>query len=148
MRISTLFFALALLFVASTPLKAIIVTPPPAATEAAALSPADIAAAKAEHKAMLDAMTPAERRTYKRNQKRSVKEAIMEYKEDVASGKRAADTNTLLLVILALFIPPLAVFLHQGEINTKFWISLLLTLLFFLPGVIYSLIVVLGAAKK
>jgi uncharacterized membrane protein YqaE (UPF0057 family) len=36
------------------------------------------------------------------------------------------------------------VYLHQGEINNKFWISLLLTLLFFLPGVIYALIVILG----
>lgn len=52
---------------------------------------------------------------------------------------------TLLLVILCI-IPPLgllAVFLHQGEINEKFWISLLLHLLFILPGIIYSLLVVL-----
>lgn len=55
-----------------------------------------------------------------------------------------ADTNTLLLVILAILLPPLAVYLHQGEINTKFWISLILTLLFWLPGVIYALIVILG----
>ena len=31
-----------------------------------------------------------------------------------------------------------------GEINNKFWIALVLTLLFFVPGVIYALIVVLG----
>ncbi|MBK7885425.1 MAG: YqaE/Pmp3 family membrane protein [Chitinophagaceae bacterium] len=59
-----------------------------------------------------------------------------------------AETQVLtlcLLVILAILLPPLAVYLHQGEINTKFWISLLLTLLFWLPGIIYALIVVLGA---
>jgi uncharacterized membrane protein YqaE (UPF0057 family) len=50
----------------------------------------------------------------------------------------------VLLVILAILLPPLAVYLHQGEVNTKFWISLLLTLLFWLPGVIYALIVILG----
>jgi uncharacterized membrane protein YqaE (UPF0057 family) len=58
----------------------------------------------------------------------------------------APSTNTALLVILAILLPPLAVYLHQGEINNKFWISLLLTLLFFLPGVIYALLVVLGEA--
>ncbi len=58
----------------------------------------------------------------------------------------APSTNTTLLVILAILLPPLAVYLHQGEINNKFWISLLLTLLFFLPGVIYALLVVLGEA--
>lgn len=54
-----------------------------------------------------------------------------------------ADDMLILLVILCFFIPPLAVYLATGEIGFEFWISLLLTLLFFLPGVIYSLIVVL-----
>ena len=54
------------------------------------------------------------------------------------------DENLALLIILAILIPPLGVFLHQGEINKKFWISLLLTLLFFVPGAIYSVLVVLG----
>ncbi|TDO25122.1 uncharacterized membrane protein YqaE (UPF0057 family) [Sediminibacterium goheungense] len=53
-------------------------------------------------------------------------------------------TNQVLLGILCVLLPPLAVGLHQGEINGKFWLSLLLTLLFWLPGVIYALIVVFG----
>ncbi|RPD48291.1 YqaE/Pmp3 family membrane protein [Paracnuella aquatica] len=53
--------------------------------------------------------------------------------------------NQLLLVIITILLPPLGVYLHEGEINTRFWISLLLTLLFYIPGLIYSLIVVLGA---
>jgi uncharacterized membrane protein YqaE (UPF0057 family) len=48
----------------------------------------------------------------------------------------------VVLIILAILLPPLAVYLHQGEINGKFWISVLLTLLFILPGIIYSLLVV------
>ncbi|MBM3432010.1 MAG: YqaE/Pmp3 family membrane protein [Bacteroidetes bacterium] len=40
--------------------------------------------------------------------------------------------------------PPLAVYLHQGEINSKFWISLLLTLLKWVPGVVYALLVIFG----
>lgn len=71
------------------------------------------------------------------------KKEIKAFKAAKKAGKEA-DTNTLLLVILAILLPPLAVYLHQGEINNKFWISLLLTLLFWLPGVIYALIVILG----
>src|SRR5258705_13730933 len=63
---------------------------------------------------------------------REAKKEIRLYKEE----KRGADepsTNTLLLVILAILLPPLAVYLHDGAINTHFWISLILTLLFWLP---------------
>lgn len=57
--------------------------------------------------------------------------------------KQEAEVNILAL-IFAIFIPPLGVFIHQGEINKKFWISLLLTLLFVVPGIVYSVLVVLG----
>lgn len=77
-----------------------------------------------------------------------IKEAKKELKAYKHQQKNGAEpsTNTTLLVILAILLPPLAVYLHQGEINNKFWISLLLTLLFWLPGVIYALLVVLGEA--
>lgn len=74
---------------------------------------------------------------------KEAKKEIKNFKREKRKGGEA-DTNTLLLVILAILLPPLAVYLHQGEINTKFWISLILTLLFWLPGVIYALIVILG----
>ena len=65
-------------------------------------------------------------------------------KADKKSGKLAeGDTNTVLLVILAILLPPLAVYLHEDEINTKFWLSTIFTLLFWIPGVIYALLVVL-----
>ncbi|MFM7838914.1 MAG: YqaE/Pmp3 family membrane protein [Chitinophagaceae bacterium] len=44
--------------------------------------------------------------------------------------------------MLAVFLPPLAVFLKEEEINARFWISILLTLLFWLPGIVYALLVV------
>lgn len=56
-----------------------------------------------------------------------------------------ADDRKLLLAILAIIIPPLAVYIHQDELNAKFWVSLILTLCFWIPGVIYSLLVVLDA---
>lgn len=79
----------------------------------------------------------------KRAKIKEVKKEIKAYKAAKKTNNEPS-TNTLLLVILAILLPPLAVYLHQGEINSKFWISLLLTLLFWLPGVIYALIVILG----
>ena len=71
------------------------------------------------------------------------KKAFKDYKAEKRAGGEVS-TNTILLVILAILLPPLAVYLHEGTINGRFWLSLLLTLLFWLPGVIYALIVVLG----
>jgi uncharacterized membrane protein YqaE (UPF0057 family) len=86
---------------------------------------------------------------FKSLSKKERKDRIKEAKKQLSllKEKKAAgdvSTNTALLVILAILIPPLAVYLHEGEINGKFWLSLILTLLFFLPGVIYALIVVLS----
>lgn len=50
----------------------------------------------------------------------------------------------IVALIFAILLPPLGVFLHQGEINTKFWISLVLTLLGYVPGQIYAVLLVLG----
>ena len=82
-----------------------------------------------------------------RNEKiKEVKKELKAFNTAKRAGK-GASTNTVLLVILAILLPPLAVYLHQGEINKKFWICLLLTLLFFVPGVIYALVVILGGDK-
>lgn len=56
----------------------------------------------------------------------------------------SGDTDTLLLILIAIFISPLAVFLHEGSWNTTCWINLILWLLFILPGFIHALIVILG----
>ncbi len=79
----------------------------------------------------------------KKDRLKEAKKQLQQLKAEKKAGSEPS-TNTVLLVILAILLPPLAVYLHPGEINTKFWISLLLTLLFFLPGVIYALLVVLG----
>ncbi len=51
--------------------------------------------------------------------------------------------ETILLVIIALFIPPLAVYLYEGKWTMRCTVNLILTLLFVLPGLIHALIVVL-----
>ena len=68
------------------------------------------------------------------------RELRRELREALRSG--AADTDTILLVILAIFIPPLAMFLYEGSITNRFWISLLLTLLGGLPGIIYTIFII------
>ncbi len=82
-------------------------------------------------------------RTERKAKMKEVKKMLREYKATKKAGGEVS-TNQVLLGILCVILPPLAVGLHQGEINGKFWLSLLLTLLFWLPGVIYALIVVFG----
>jgi len=100
---------------------------------------------------------------FKSLSRREKKLRLKELKKELAVIKASqeqgyeADTNTILLVILAILLPPLAVYLHEGEINTKFWIALILWLLGWaiagpwswfglLPAIIYALIVILGNA--
>lgn len=51
---------------------------------------------------------------------------------------------TLIEILFAVFIPPVAAFMKVG-FGLHFWINLLLTLLFFFPGMIHALWLV---AKK
>ena len=77
---------------------------------------------------------------------KDAKKMLAEYKEKKKAGDDVA-TNDILMAILCIILPPLAVYLHEGKvINTKFWISLVLSLLFWLPGIIYALLVVFGNA--
>ena len=46
--------------------------------------------------------------------------------------------NKLLLILAAIFLPPLAVFLNKGA-GKDFLINLVLTLFFFVPGMIHAL---------
>lgn len=91
------------------------------------------------------------------------KERFRKARKEIRAFKAArkagsdADVNTLILVVLAILLPPLAVYLHEQETNTKFWVTLLLFLLgiagavFFswlliFAAVVFALLVVLGAA--
>ena len=105
-------------------------TPVSATTEP---DPAAVKAAVAEFKSLS-----------KKERKARIKSAKAELKKAKSNMNADPVTNTLLLVIIAILLPPLAVYLHQGEINSKFWIALLLTLLFYIPGLIYALVVILG----
>ena len=119
----------------SSPVPASEVVPPLAIVPASGPDSATVKAAIDEFKSLS-----------KKERKARIKElraALKAFKKDKKAGREASD-NTVLLVILAILLPPLAVYLHEGEVNNRFWISLLLTLLFWLPGIIYALIIVLG----
>ena len=50
-------------------------------------------------------------------------------------------------IVLAIFLPPVAAFLTVG-IGLHFWLNLILTLLFFVPGVIHALWLVVKKAGR
>jgi uncharacterized membrane protein YqaE (UPF0057 family) len=139
----------------------LLITPSVNIANAAVIAPTNITASE-------PAPTPEELRAAamkefkslsKKEKKIRLKQLKSELKTLVALKEQGyeADTNTILLVILAILLPPLAVYLHQGEINTKFWIALILWIagwalwgpvswLGVLPAIIYALLVVLGNA--
>jgi uncharacterized membrane protein YqaE (UPF0057 family) len=79
----------------------------------------------------------------------SVANNTLESKKQMRSQKRAdrianhlmrGDAPGIVLILLCIFLPPVAV----GIVNdwgSKFWIDILLTLLFYFPGMIYAFIV-------
>lgn len=80
-------------------------------------------------------------RKERRERVKEAKKMYKEYRAEKRAGK-AGDTDIVLLAILCVLLPPLAVYLKEGEVNNKFWLSLILTLLFWLPGVIYAFLVI------
>lgn len=74
--------------------------------------------------------------------------AKQEIREKLKEGKKnRSSVDPIILIILAIFIPPLAVYLVE-DFSTSFWIDLILTLLFFLPGMIFALYIVLKSQGK
>lgn len=52
----------------------------------------------------------------------------------------------ILKIILAILLPPVAVYLEAGFKKNKFLINIILTLLFLFPGIIHALLVVFKKA--
>ena len=52
------------------------------------------------------------------------------------------DANKILLIVLAIFLPPVAVFLKKG-VGKDLLINIILCLLFFFPGVLHAIWVVI-----
>jgi len=118
------------MMISLTPLQSSAVVILPGSSEP---NPATVKAAFAEFKSLS-----------KKEQKVRIKEAkkqVKDFKKEKKSNK-SANVEMWLLIVLAILLPPLAVYLHQGEINGKFWLSILFWFLFIIPGIIYALLVV------
>jgi len=55
--------------------------------------------------------------------------------------------NIYLMSLLAVLLPPLAVFLNAG-ISRRFWMNLLLTMLGFVPGAVHALYIVIAVFRR
>ena len=92
-------------------------------------------------------MTKAEKKALRkraRNERSKLRLSLRKLRDakKQESSAPADGLSTLILVIIAILLPPLAVLLYDG-LTTRFLISILLWLLFYIPGLIYALIVIL-----
>lgn len=56
----------------------------------------------------------------------------------------ARQVDEVVLIILGIFIPPLAVYLYEDAITSNFWVDLILTFIFWIPGIIFAFLVMFG----
>ena len=85
----------------------------------------------------------------KKSRFREAKKLYREYKAEKKAGMEDEDaTNQILLAILAIIVPPLAVYLKERDLTWKFWatLGLLVTGIIFLSALPYLWIVAAGLA--
>jgi uncharacterized membrane protein YqaE (UPF0057 family) len=119
---------------------------PAAATEPAAAAPKAEPAPETVNSALdeFKNLSKAE----KKSRLKEAKKAFKEYKKKKKEGMMDEDARLILLVILAIILPPLAVFLKEEEFNYKTALALLLCLLaiisfvWWILPVLYALLVV------
>ena len=116
-----------------SPALAISVVPFKDSTAASVADKTTIKAAIKEFKSL----SRAERKARIKDAKIYAKDHKNDMKSDSSGG-----TSMFWLIVFSILLPPLAVYLKEGSVTSHFWISLLLTLLFWIPGVIYALIIV------
>ena len=63
------------------------------------------------------------------------------------SKNSSAKVDDVVLVILGIFIPPLAVYLYEDAITANFWVDLLLTFIFWIPGIIFAFLVMFAGVS-
>lgn len=73
--------------------------------------------------------------------KKEVRQATKAVVKKAKQQPAADDVPDVVIILLCIFIPPLAVFLIKGGIDNDFWINLVLTFLCGIPGIIHAFIV-------
>jgi len=78
--------------------------------------------------------------------KKEIRHAVKQSRKNKATlTKHLGMSNAgLLLIILAVLVPPLAMFIFDEGLSNRFWISLILTFIGYVPGLIYTLVVILN----
>ncbi|MDF1672449.1 MAG: YqaE/Pmp3 family membrane protein [Vicingaceae bacterium] len=64
--------------------------------------------------------------------------AVQHHSKSSVSNKRASE---ILIAVLCIFLPPIAVVLYEDGVTTNFWVDLVATLLFWLPGIILAFLI-------
>lgn len=80
---------------------------------------------------------PGKHKASKEISVKSTEAIAMAPKETIPAS--SADDSLVLLVILAILLPPLAVYLKYDSVGTPFLWNIVFTLLFWIPGVIHAL---------
>lgn len=62
-------------------------------------------------------------------------------KQQHAAAFKKSSADPIILAILSIFLPPLAVYLYEDTVTTNFWVDLIATLLFWVPGMIIAFLV-------
>ena len=86
--------------------------------------------------------------------KQEIGKSTLKFKKRIGKGEEVKvlhpqksgidDDDLVLCIVLAFFIPPLAVYLFEGSWTNRCTVNLILTLLCGLPGVIHALVVILS----
>jgi len=64
--------------------------------------------------------------------------AVKHHSNQNVTSKRASE---ILIAILCIFLPPVAVVVYEDSVTTNFWVDLVATLLFWLPGIILAFLI-------
>ncbi|RMF03672.1 MAG: YqaE/Pmp3 family membrane protein [Bacteroidetes bacterium] len=73
-----------------------------------------------------------EERKLRREQRREFRKALRAELRKARKAGNNSDVEVVLLIIIALILPPLAMFLYDGGASSRFWITLVLSLAGFL----------------
>lgn len=132
MKLSYLLTCLSfLMLLSTTEALAVVVVTPKAAVEKTEVNEA--------------ALSKKELRKQERKEKRETRRQFRQQIKEWFKGMRdTMDDSLLLLVLVTILLPPLGMYLYEGAATNRFWISLVLWLLFYVPGLIYTLYVILS----
>ena len=110
--------------------------------------PVVIKSTKKENVLGTQTIQSVEKKTVSRKEKKALKKQLKAKLKELKSSSEStnSDIDPVILAVLSIIFPlaPLMMYLFEGDLTDRFWISLILTLLFWLPGVIYNFLVMFG----